>query len=232
MLKVAGQEYALGMAATASGKVVVVALPMPQGLSQTAARIRSGADEYWQLFRSRNRIRTTFFLMLLLITVFVFFSSVWLALFLSKQITRPVEALADAMDEIAAGKYDYRVALRATGEMGDLVRSFNHMAADLDASRQLAESSSTQLTAANLAIEERRRELETIVETIPSGVVTLDGAGVVLQSNRAFAALMGRARGIRSGRGENRNPAARRVRGGSGRRDPARASHGRGLHRD
>ncbi|MGA3264997.1 MAG: ATP-binding protein [Terracidiphilus sp.] len=191
VLKVAGREYALGMSATASGKVVVVGLPMPQGLSQTAVRIRSGADEYWQLFRSRNRIRTTFFLMLLLITVFVFFSSVWLALFLSKQITRPVEALADAMDEIAAGKYDYRVALRATGEMGDLVRSFNHMAADLDASRQLAESSSTQLTEANLAIEERRRELETIVETIPSGVVTLDGAGVVLQSNRAFAALLG-----------------------------------------
>ena len=47
--------------------------------------------------------------MLLLITVLVFFSSVWLALFFSKQITRPVEALADAMDEIAAGKYDYRV---------------------------------------------------------------------------------------------------------------------------
>ena len=65
------------------------------------------------------------------------------------------------------------------------------MAADLEASRQLAETSSAQLTAANLAIEERRRELETIVETIPSGLVTLDGAGVVLQSNRAFAALLG-----------------------------------------
>ena len=72
------------------------------------------------------------------------------------------------MDEIAAGKYEHRVALVTTGEMAELVRSFNHMAADLDASRQLAESSSAQLTAANLAIEERRRELETIVETIPS----------------------------------------------------------------
>jgi hypothetical protein len=192
VLKVLGQEYALGISATASGKVVVAALPMPQGLSQTTTRIRSGANAYWKLFRSRNQLRTIFFLMLLLITVFVFFSSVWLALFLSKQITRPVEALADAMDEIAAGKYGHRVALIATGEMGDLVRSFNHMAADLEASRQLAESSSAQLTAANQAIEERRRELETIVETIPSGVVTLDGAGIVLQSNRAFAALMGR----------------------------------------
>jgi len=192
VIKVGGQEYALGMAATASGKVVVAALPMPQGLSQTTTRIRSGAAAYWQLFHSRHQIRNIFFLMLLLITTFVFFSSVWLALFLSKQITRPVEALADAMDEIAAGKYEHRVALIANGEMGDLVRSFNHMAEDLDASRQLAESSSAQLSAANLAIEERRRELETIVETIPSGMVTLDGEGVVLQSNRAFAELIGR----------------------------------------
>jgi hypothetical protein len=191
VIKLGNQEYALGISAAPSGKVVVTALPMPRGLSQTTNRIRSGASAYWQLFRSRNRIRTIFFLLLLLITVFVFFASVWLALFLSKQITRPVEALADAMDEIAAGKYNYRVALIANTEMGDLVRSFNHMAADLDASRQLAESSSAQLTAANQAIEERRRELETIVETIPSGVVTLDGAGIVLQSNRAFAALMG-----------------------------------------
>ena len=191
VIDVGGGEYALGMAMTASGRMIVAALPMPEGLSQTAARIRAGAAEYWNLFRSRNRIRTIFLLLLLLITVFIFFSSVWLAVFLSKQITRPVEALADAMDEIAAGKYDRRITLETTGEMGELVRSFNHMAADLDTSRQLAESSSAQLTAANQAIEERRRELETVIETIPSGLVTLDGAGVVLQSNRAFAALMG-----------------------------------------
>jgi nitrogen fixation/metabolism regulation signal transduction histidine kinase len=130
VVRVAGQEYALGLSITGSGKAVVAALPMPQGLSQTTTRIRSGAVEYWQLFRSRNRIRTIFFLLLLLITLFVFFSSVWLALFLSKQITRPVEALADAMDEIAAGKYDHRVELVSTGEMADLVRSFNHTGDD------------------------------------------------------------------------------------------------------
>jgi len=191
LLRVSGQEYALGMAATASGKVVVVALPVPQGLDKTTANIRSETTEYRQLSRARGRVRNTFILMLLLITTFVFFSTVWLALFLSKQITRPVEALADAMDEIAAGKYEHRVAAVATGEMADLVRSFNHMAADLEAARQLAQSAQAQLTAANMAVEERRRELETIVETIPSAVVTLDGAGVVLQANRAFAALMG-----------------------------------------
>ena len=162
VVRIAGQDYALGMAVTASGKVVVVALPMPQGLSQTTARIRAGAAEYWELFRSRNSIRATFFLMLLLITVVVFFSSVWLALFLSKQITRPVEALADAMDEIAAGKYDHRVALVTTGRdggAGALVQSHGRRSRGQP---QLAESSSAQLTAANQSIEERRRELETI----------------------------------------------------------------------
>jgi two-component system, NtrC family, nitrogen regulation sensor histidine kinase NtrY len=191
LIKIAGQEYALGLAMTRSGKIVVAALPVPQGLNETTARIRSGVDDYWRLFRSRRTIRTTLSLTLLLVTVFVFFSSVWLAVFLSKQITRPVEALADAMDLIGTGQYEQRVAVAATGEMDELVRSFNHMAADLDASRQLADSTQAQLTAANLVVEQRRRELETIIETIPSGVVTLDSNGMVRQSNRAFAALMG-----------------------------------------
>jgi len=192
VINVAGGEYALGMANTESGKIIVTALPMPQGLSQTAKRIRSGSATYAALYHKRNQIRTWFFLILLVVTVLALFMSVWVARFLSSQITRPVEALGVAMAEIAKGKYDHRAALAATGEMGELVRAFNHMAADLDTSRQVAESSSAQLTAANLAIEERRRELETVVETIPSGVVTLDGAGTILQCNRAFAALMGR----------------------------------------
>lgn len=195
IIVVGGREYELGKASSASGKTVVVALPIPQGLSKTAIRIRSGAATYWQLFRMRHRVRSNFLLLLLLVTVLVFFASVWLAMFLSKQVTRPVSALGDAMDQIAAGKYEQRVELITTGEMAELVRSFNHMAADLEASRQLAESSSAQLTAANQAIEERRRELETILETIPSGVVTLDSAGKVVQANRAFSALMGLASG-------------------------------------
>ena len=191
IIVVGGHEYELGMSRTGSGKSVVVALPIPQGLSKAAIRIRSGAAAYWQLFRLRNRVRSNLFLLLLLVTVLVFFASVWLAMFLSKQITRPVSALADAMDRIAAGKYAHRVELIATAEMGELVRSFNHMAADLEAARQLAETSSAQLTAANQALEERRRELETILETIPSGVVTLDSTGKVLLANHAFSALMG-----------------------------------------
>ena len=191
-LRIGNDDFALGISASASSRAVVVAMPLPQGLSRATERIRTGTADYWQLYKSRNRIRTMLSLMLLLITVFVLFTSVWLAVFLSKQITSPVEALANAMDEIAAGKYSYRVDTDASGEMADLVHAFNDMAEDLDASRQLADTSQAQLTTANQTLEERRRELETILETIPSGVLTLDGAGVVLQSNHAFAALIGR----------------------------------------
>uniref|UniRef100_E6QJT6 histidine kinase n=1 Tax=mine drainage metagenome TaxID=410659 RepID=E6QJT6_9ZZZZ len=183
------REFAIGIAATSANRLIVVGLPMPQGLSQTANRIRIGASQYWKLFRSRNRIRSTYLFMLLLITALVFFSSMWLALFLSKQITRPVEALADAMDEIADGKLEMRVSVDSSGEMADLVSAFNHMAHDLESSRHLAESSRLQLSDANRKLDERRRELETILETIPSGVVTLDVDGVILLCNRAFSAL-------------------------------------------
>ncbi len=187
-------EFALGAATVASSEsannVVVVGLPMPAGLSSTVSRIRSGAEMYWANYRVRNGFRRLFLSILLLLTALILFTSSWLALFLSKQITRPVEALADAMDEIAAGHYKHRLSVEATQELGELIRSFNHMAADLEESRSIAESSTHQLSAANITLEERRRELETVLETIPSGVATLDSSMRVLQANRAFLDLL------------------------------------------
>ncbi len=188
-------EYILGAASTQGSNIVVVGLPMPAGLSATVEHIRSAARDYWLLFRVRNRIRGTYLLLLFLLTTLTFFASSWLALFLSKQVTKPVEALADAMDEIAAGRYGHRVRVDATEELGELVNSFNHMAGDLEESRTRAETSTIQLSAANRALEERRSELETVLETIPSGVVTLDARMRVLQANRAFQRLLSREEG-------------------------------------
>jgi nitrogen fixation/metabolism regulation signal transduction histidine kinase len=184
------EEYMLGAASTGDGAVVVAGLPLPPGLSATVQDIRSGVRDYEMLYRARKRIRSTYMLLLFLLTTLVFFASSWLALFLSKQVTRPVEALADAMDAVAAGHYTHRVKVDATEELGELVHSFNRMAADLEESRALAETSTTQLSAANRALEERRSELETVLETIPSAVVTLDPQMRVLQANRASRNLL------------------------------------------
>lgn len=194
ILTVGETEYAMGEAALPTGGLVVIGLPMPAGLGATALQIRQGVDQYWTLYRERRSVRSTYLLLLLLLTTLVFFTSSWLALYLSKQVTRPVEALADAMDEIGEGQYGTRVTVSATEELGELVRSFNHMAADLEQSRALAETSAAQLSAANLSLEARRKELETVLETIPSSVATLDPDRSILQANRAFLHLVGAPR--------------------------------------
>src|SRR6185503_16770355 len=95
-----------------------------------------------------------------------------------------------AMEAIASGDYGHRVAESATEELGELVRSFNRMAADLENSRRAAQSSNLQLSAANATLETRRRELETMLETIPNGVATLDTRRCIVLANRALTEML------------------------------------------
>ncbi len=191
ILAIAGTEYSLGTAVLPQNSgVVVVGMPVPYGMPATMARLRSAADTYWTLFRSRRQIRWLYTVLLLMITSLALFASSWLALHLSKQVTRPVEALADAMDQIAAGDYGHRVAVSATDELGELVRSFNRMASDLEESRNTVQQSTVQLSEANLALEIRRGELETMLETIPNGVATLSPECRIVLANRALSELL------------------------------------------
>lgn len=183
-------DYALGASTMRQGQTVVVGLPMPHGMAATMTRLRSAADQYWTLFRERRQLRNLYMMLLLMMTCLALFASSWLALHLSKQVTKPVEALADAMDAIAAGDYAHRVKESATEELGELVRSFNHMAADLEGSRKAVEQSTVQLSAANAALEARRSELETMLETIPNGVATLDPERRIILANRALSEMM------------------------------------------
>jgi nitrogen fixation/metabolism regulation signal transduction histidine kinase len=169
-----GTDYALGTTAMKQGGMVVVGLPMPFGMSATMARLQKAADEVWIMHSSQRQIRSLYLTLLMMMTTLALFASSWLALHLSKQVTKPIEALADAMEAIAAGDYARRVEASSTEELGELVRSFNHMAADLEGSRRAAETSNIQLTAANATLEARRNELETMLEAIPNGVATLD----------------------------------------------------------
>ncbi len=185
-----GTDYALGTAAIKQGGAVVVGLPMPYGMSATVARFQGAVDDYWNAYRSRRQVRALYTILLLMMTSLALFACTWLALHLSKQVTKPVEALGDAMEAIAAGSYGHRVAESATDELGELVRSFNHMAADLEGSRQAVETSNLQLSAANATLEARRSELETMLETIPNGVATLDTRRCIVLANRALTEML------------------------------------------
>ncbi|WP_263368149.1 sensor histidine kinase [Edaphobacter bradus] len=190
VFSVGDTDYALGLATAKPGVTVVVGVPMPRGMAETMTNLRKAADAYWTLFRSRRQLRNLYMLLLLMMTGLALFSTSWLALHLSKQVTKPVESLADAMEAIAAGDYGHRVKESATEELGELVRSFNHMAADLEGSRRAVEASTVQLSAANTALEARRSELETMLETIPNGVATLDQNRRIILANRALGEML------------------------------------------
>lgn len=190
VFSVGSTDYALGTATLKQGGTVVVGLPMPFGMTATMARLRKAADAYWVLYSERRQIRDLYMLLLLMMTSLSLFASSWLALHLSKQVTKPVEELADAMEAIVSGNYSHRVQESATEELGELVRSFNHMAADLENSRRAVDESTVQLSAANKALEARSGELETMLETIPNGVATLDADRRIVLANRALSEMM------------------------------------------
>ncbi|MBN8472392.1 HAMP domain-containing protein [Corallococcus exiguus] len=54
-----------------------------------------------------------------------------LGLLVSRWMTRPVEALTSGARRVAEGALDVQVTARATGEVGELVRTFNHMTSEL-----------------------------------------------------------------------------------------------------
>ena len=190
LLSVAGTDYSLALAGLGHGGLVVVGLPLPTDVAATDLRLRKAASTYWTVFRERRQVRSLYTGLLFLITALALFACCWLALNTAKQVTRPVESLAEAMAAIAAGDYARRVEQSATEELGELADSFNAMAADLETTRSAALASAAQLGELNTALERRRTELETIIETIPTGLVTLSPERRVVLANRAFSEML------------------------------------------
>jgi len=179
-------EYILGTAAV-SGREdaqIVVAIPLPDDFSAMLKRAEDSQRRYTDLKHDSRLLRRTYMDILLLLTVLVLFATTWLALFLSKLVTRPVSALAQAMQEVSRGHLDYRVEVAAADEIGDLVRSFNQMAEELGVRR-------TQIEGASLELEQRRRHIETILESIPTGVLSLDASRTVTHANHALLRVFG-----------------------------------------
>jgi two-component system nitrogen regulation sensor histidine kinase NtrY len=179
-------DYIVGSASVSNRGLILVAMPLPQKLSATVKALEASQRRYLDLTRERKVVRRTYMGLLLLLTVLVLFSTTWLALYLAKLVTRPMVALAEATQEISRGRLDYRVEVSAADEIGDLVRSFNRMAEELETSRRQIEASSHDLGAANIALEQRRRHIETILESIPTGVLSLDAGRRITHVNHAL----------------------------------------------
>jgi two-component system nitrogen regulation sensor histidine kinase NtrY len=171
--------------------VVVASHYLPRDFVDRARGMTSAFESYQQLRVLKGpvtRVYVSFFLML---TLMILVGATWMGLYMAKRITRPVQLLATAAHEIGAGRFDYRVEIQSHDEFGSLAEAFNVMAGDLATSREQLERSSVALERRHHDVESRRRYVETVLERIASGVVSVDAAGRIRTWNSAARRLLG-----------------------------------------
>jgi PAS domain S-box-containing protein len=125
-----------------------------------------------------------------MMTLLILVSATWLGLYLAKRITRPVHMLAAGAKEIGAGHLDHRIEPETRDEFGSLVEAFNAMAGELATSQRRLERSRQDLEKKNSELDERRRYIETVLERIATGVVSLSPDGRVTTINAAALRLL------------------------------------------
>jgi two-component system nitrogen regulation sensor histidine kinase NtrY len=171
--------------------VVTVGTYVPRDLARLAQSVTRSYEDYRQIRAQKGLIKRVYVLVFALITLVVLFSVTWIGLYLARRITEPIQSLLQGTRAISSGNLDYRLEVDAGDELGILVESFNRMTADLKAGSETIERRNLELSRSNRELMERRRYIETLLENITAGVVSLDRQGRVATMNRAALHLLG-----------------------------------------
>ena len=188
--KINGELYLAGSAPLKDG-TLYVARHLPSDFSERYAAIESQTDIYHQQKQQLRAYKREILLWLMLVTLLLLFTTTWVALFLSKQVTVPIQALAEATREISRGNFDHQIDVQAQDELGTLVRSFNRMSEQLGEGRRQINEFTQSLEQAIEERERRRKLMEAILENIPTGVVSLDASGEIARVNTAVVTILG-----------------------------------------
>jgi len=164
-------------AVTDAGKTigyVELISPIPLDVAEQVKAI-TGYNAQWIQLRDLVRSTKLFYtLLMILITLFVLFVATWIAFFLAKQISVPIAALLDAAAEVRKGNFK-RVEVPAVDELALLVRGFNQMTEEVDARGR--------------ELDRRQRFTEAILESIPTGVISIAADGSINHVNRALSQI-------------------------------------------
>jgi len=136
----------------------------------------NSVDQFIADQRGRRKFyQDTYLGLICLITLFVLFFASWSAQLLARQISVPISALLGAAEQIRHGNLSYRVRVTATDELATLVRAFNDMTNDLEGNAR--------------ELERRRRFTEAILESIPTGVISVSADERIARVNRALQGI-------------------------------------------
>ncbi|MBM3779504.1 MAG: HAMP domain-containing protein, partial [Acidimicrobiia bacterium] len=173
--------------------VVIASEYLTGQFAERARSMTQAYERYQQLRVLKQPLATVYLSFFLMLTLLILVAATWMGLYVAKRITRPVQMLAVAAREIGAGHFEQRLVPETGDEFGSLVEAFNSMAAELSASRRRLERSARDVARKHEDVEARRRYIETILERIATGVVSVDEAGRIGRVNAAAARLLGLA---------------------------------------
>lgn len=170
-----GKGFDAAQATFADGRklLVISNLFEEENVSQL---VDNSLAEFDRLKEKQITVRQIGFSTLGVLTFLLIFASSWAAFYIARGLTLPLKALAEGADEIARGKLSHRVEVFAEDELAILVKSFNQMSAKL-------EENSAELS-------ERQRYIETILQSLSTGVISFDAENKVTTINKAAIQIL------------------------------------------
>src|ERR1043166_5152593 len=170
----------------------VLIIAPPKRASNDLTDLVAGSErDYQDLVSKQRRVRLLGLSTLGLMTLILLFVSSWVAIYLARGIATPIKALAEASNEIARGNLAHRVTTIADDELALLAVSFNQMTTQLEENRSRIEAGAAELRDTNLALRERRNYIETVLQSLSTGVISLDENDCVTTLNASAARILG-----------------------------------------
>jgi PAS domain S-box-containing protein len=176
-----------------SSRVLRVAAKVPTEVARRSEAIQTAYETYNRLEIERGPLKTSFVLTLTLVLLLTVFIATWLSFRLADRFAAPIRDLARGTRAVARGEYGRELAVPGRDEVGVLVRSFNAM------TRRLAEATE-EVRRSHAEVQARRAHLETILDSLSAGVVTLSAEGQVDTLNPAGQQILELPEGGHEGR--------------------------------
>lgn len=152
--------------------------PITDQLNQLTGGVQSAYEQYRELAVIRNPLKTSFTLALSVVWLLSVFSAVLIAFIAARRLVSPINDLVQGTQSVAAGDYETQLPYSGDDELSVLTRSFNTMTRKLAQAREVADQS--QLMEAM-----QKNYLESVLEHINSGVLTVAEGGIIKHGNRA-----------------------------------------------
>ncbi|MCT2399585.1 ATP-binding protein [Novosphingobium mangrovi (ex Huang et al. 2023)] len=154
-------------------------------LSLSQGQSAENIVQAYEVLTSRARVYQLRFNVALFVASLVLVGfSVWFALRFADRQVKPLYELVDAARRVGAGNYAMRLEGRTgADEIGLLNRAFNRMTAQIDKQTQA-------LLGANRQLHERRLFIEAVLESVTSGIISLDEHGRILLMNSTAQKLL------------------------------------------